>query len=316
MPTGMNTRNSAALIRGQLWSSQLKEQITDDLMATSYVKWLDEFPDGNSFTIPSIGNNLPVRDYQEDTDVVFDALDTGEFNFSITEYLSAGTYITKKALQDGYYMNQLQASFTPVQRRVIMERVESDIFGLQGQQVVGTANLINGHAHRLVGTGAGGNLSVTDFSRAKLSLKKARMPMSNLVAIVDPSVAFVLENDPNFINFSNNPKWEGIVAEGLTTGMRFIKNVFGFDVYESNYLSQDVVETINGVVAPAQNAVSMFFSAEQSVLPFVGAWRQMPEVESEWIKNKQREEHLTTARYGVKLYRPENLVSVIANTAV
>jgi len=87
-------------------------------------------------------------------------------------------------------------------------------------------------------------------------------------------------------------------------------------VYESNFLTQNAVETINGVVAPAANAVSIMFSAEQSVLPFIGAWRQQVEVESKWEMNKQREEHLTTARYGVKLYRPENLISVIANTAV
>ena len=51
-----------------------------------------------------------------------------------------------------------------------------------------------------------------------------------------------------------------------------------------------------------------------SVLPFVGAWRQMPQVDSEYNKDFQREEYVTTARYGVKLYRPENLVCVLTDT--
>jgi len=316
MPTGMNTLNSAALIRGQVFSQQLKEQLQDDLIMTKYVEWLPDFPDGDVFTLPSIGSDLPVRTVVEDTDIVFDAIDTGEFNFSITEYLASATYVTKKNLQDSFYMNKVQSTFVPSQRRSIMKRVEGDIMNLQRQQIAGSPNLINGQPHRIMGTGAGGTLSPRDFARAKLSLNKANVPLTNLVAIVDGSQGFVLETDANFINFSNNPQWEGIVADGLTTGMRFLKNIYGFDVYESNYTDTNVIESIGGVAATAENSVAMFFSAASGIMPFMGAWRQMPEVDSGWNMHKQREEHITTARYGLKLSRPENLVSVITNTAV
>jgi hypothetical protein len=46
----------------------------------------------------------------------------------------------------------------------------------------------------------------------------------------------------------------------------------------------------------------------------MGAWRQMPKVDGEWNKDFQREEYVTTARYGLKVYRPENLVVVITDT--
>ena len=94
--------------------------------------------------------------------------------------------------------------------------------------------------------------------------------------------------------------------------MRFIRNIYGFDVYESNYLP-DANETISGVTTTAGKA-NIFFSASQEVLPFVGAWRQMPIVDSEFNKDLQREEYLTTARYGLKVYRPENLVVVLTDT--
>ena len=58
----------------------------------------------------------------------------------------------------------------------------------------------------------------------------------------------------------------------------------------------------------------MFFSAAPDVLPFIGAWRQMPKVDSEYNKDRQREEFIVTARYGAKLYRPENLVCVLSDT--
>jgi len=79
----MTTGNSAVLTRSEIWSTQLKEILQDDLNAQGWVNWLSEFPDGDQFTIPSIGEST-VRDYAEDTEIVFDALDTGEFVIGLT----------------------------------------------------------------------------------------------------------------------------------------------------------------------------------------------------------------------------------------
>ena len=309
--------NTALLTRQEVWSRELKDVLLDELMAQKYVRWLSEFPEGNTFTIPSIGE-ATVRDYVENSAVQYDALDTGEFQFTITEYVSSGTYITKQAMQDMYYMSQLVSSFVPKQRRAIEEKLETDILALaESGQTVTDTNTINGRAHRLVASGTSNVMDVTDFATARLALKKANVPMSNLIAVVDPSVGYTLETLTNLVNVSNNPQWEGIVSSGITTGMRFIRNVYGFDVYESNYLASVGDATVDGVTAPpTANAVNAFFSAESSVVPFVGAWRQMPEVDAEYNKDLQREEYVTTARYGLALFRPENMVTVTSNTAV
>jgi hypothetical protein len=118
----------------------------------------------------------------------------------------------------------------------------------------------------------------------------------------------------NITNVSNNPRWEGIITSGIASGMSFLANIYGFDVYTSNYLA-DANEQIDSAGATtAAGKANMFFSADSSVLPFVGAWRQMPQVDSEYNKDYQREEYVTTARYGVALYRPENLVCVLTDT--
>ena len=44
---GFNSANTDALIRGELWSNQLKDVLYDELMAEGLVKWLSDFPDGN-----------------------------------------------------------------------------------------------------------------------------------------------------------------------------------------------------------------------------------------------------------------------------
>ena len=311
------TANTQLLIRQEVWSQELKDVLLDDLMAQGYVRWLTDFPEGNTFTIPSIGEGT-VRDYVENAAIQYDALDTGEFQFTINEYVSSGTYITKQAMQDMFYMNQLVASFVPKQRRAIEEKLETDILAIaESGQTASDTNTINGRAHRLIGQGTSNVIDVTDFATAKLALKKANVPMSNMVAIVDPSVGYTLETLTNLVNVSNNPQWEGIVGTGMTTGMRFIKNVYGFDVYESNYLPAIADATVDGVTnIPTANATNLFFSAEASVVPFVGAWRQMPEVDAEYNKDLQREEYVTTARYGISLFRPENLVTICTNTAV
>lgn len=79
----MTTSASDVLIRSEVWSTTLKEVLQEELMAQGWVNWLSEFPDGDQFTMPSIGEST-VRDYVEDTNVVYDALDTGEFVTGLT----------------------------------------------------------------------------------------------------------------------------------------------------------------------------------------------------------------------------------------
>ena len=62
----MDTGNSGHLIRSEVWSSQLKEVLEDELMGQGYVNWMNEFPDGTTFTIPSIGQ-AQTDDYTENS---------------------------------------------------------------------------------------------------------------------------------------------------------------------------------------------------------------------------------------------------------
>lgn len=322
--SGMTTANSSLLIRAELWSAELKEVLEDDLMATGYVDMLDGFPDGDTFTIPSVGE-AQVDDYSEDTAVTYRPLDTGEWQFSIDEYLSSGTYVTRKNEQDSFYMSQLVSSFVPKQRRAIMEHFERTVFEKPEAIIGASANgqyPVNGAYHRMSG-GNSGSIELADFAYALHALKKANVPQQNLVAIVDPSVEFELNTLSNLVNVSNNPMWEGIVADGIATGMRFVKNVYGFDVYTSNYLpsvTDNALPERDGTTtndfSSTNGVANYFFSAASDILPWKAAWRQPPMVDTEWNKDWQRTEFVTTARYGTKLYRPENMVIVATDPTV
>lgn len=318
----MTTSNMDLLTRSEIWSTELKEILRDEMMAQKYVKMLDGFPDGDQFNIPSIGQ-AQVDDYAEDTAVEYRPMDTGEFTFSIDKYLSSASYMTKKAMQDAFYASEMMSRFVPEQERAIMAHFETTTLATPEAGVTANSNeAIDGVEHRWAAGGTGAVINVDDFARARFALKKANVPDRNLIAIVDPSVEFTLNTLSSLTSVANNPKWEGIVSSGIATGMNFIANIYGFDVYTSNYLKDTTDGALNTAADAAVNfstvngKANLFFSADQAATPFVGAWRQAPDVDTEYNKDFQRQEFVTTARYGVKLYRPENMVRVISKTNV
>jgi len=320
---GMDSTASSLLIRSEVWSQELKDILTDMLQGQQYVNWMSNFPDGTTFTIPSIGE-IAMRQATEGTAVVYDSLDTGEFQFTIDQYPEAAIHITDKAKQDMYYYNQLVASFVPKMRRAIEENLETNIFALGNSQTVSNANTINGAAHRFVAHGASNTvLAPEDFAQAKFALDKAGAHQRR-VAIIDTSQEFVMNTLSNLINVSNNPRFEGIVTEGFvnsTTGLSFVKNIFGFDVYVSNYLPTPADTAIDAdsrgsVSAPSSPVLNLFMSVGADESPFKGAWRQALRVESERNKDLRRDEYVMNGRYGLKLYRPETLVTVLSKSTI
>ena len=314
---------STNLVRSELWSSELKELLRDEMMAQRYVRMLDGFPDGDTFNIPQIGA-IQTRDYTDDSQVTYDTLATDNFTFTIDKHLSSATYITKKASQDSFYSAQLEARFVPEQARAILEHFESTTFAAPEAGVsANSAEAQDGIAHRISG-GNSGRIELADFAYARYALKKSSVPDRNLVAIVDPSVEFQLNTLSNIVGVANNPMFEGIVRDGIATGMRFVANVYGFDVYTSNFLKSDVSDSAlaerDGSTTndfSSTNGVANFFmSTEGDANPFVGAWRQEPEVDYEYNKDYQRHEYVTTARYGVKKYRSEGIVTVVTDPNV
>jgi len=309
-----STATNEHLIRSNLWSTRLKEVLLDELFATKFVDIITDFPDGDTLNIPSIGQ-AEVQDYVENAAVRYTAMDTGNFTFTIDQYKSTATYITEKMKQDSYVMGRLMASFVPKQHRAIAKEMEVKVLDVgPTAQTASNLNTINGGDHRFVASGTNAVVQPKDFARANYALTMANVPNTNRIAIVHPSVAFALETSTNITNVSNNPRWEGIIASGISTGMRFIRNVYGFDVYESQNLKLVGSETINSVSVGATGVANLFFSATQDVLPFVGSIRQPPKVDSDYNKDLQREEYVTTCRYGYKLFRPENLVVVLSAT--
>ena len=201
--SGFTTQNNEHLIRSEIWSTQLKEVLEDELIGMKYVDLISDFPDGDTINIPSIGQ-AEVYDYIEGNGVTYGSLDTGNFQFSITDYKQTGLFITEKMKQDSFYMNRLVSAFVPKMQRAISKAIEVDILevGPDGQ-TASNLNTINGGNHRFVGGGTNEVITPQDFQRARFALQKANVPLTNLVAIVDPSVEYQLATTTNLVNISS-----------------------------------------------------------------------------------------------------------------
>lgn len=319
---GFEVNTNEHLIRSTLWSNQLKTLLQDELIAMKYVRLLDVPSDAGSstFNIPSMGE-AEVADFVEGQRVKYNKFDTGNYTFTFDRYKYSANSISEKFKRDSFYSDEVIAAFLPRQHRAVMVDYETRIFEVANSgQTASSLNTINGGDHRWVGSGTSNTIALKDFARAQYSLKKANVPMTNLVAIVDPSVIYALQTQTNIVNLlSPMPKAEAIVSDVTPTGMRFTGfNIYGFDVYSSNYLPSGISETVDSVSVTNGVANYFFSAAPGDTLPWVGAWRQHPTVYSEFNKDTQETEYMTICEYGVQGdYRPENMITILTdNTQV
>jgi hypothetical protein len=315
MASGFYVATDEHLIRSNVWSEQLKELLMDDLYAMRFVRIIDN-PMGTTLNIPTLGE-AEVNTFTEGQAIKYNKFDTGNFTFTWDRYEYSGNAISEKFKRDSFYTDEVISSFLPRQHRALMERVETNIFSkANAGQTASNLNTINGANHRWVASGTNETLSLADFAKARYALTKANVPLTNLVAIVDPTVELTFATQPNVLNLmSNNPEWDRIVHDGMTTGFKFRFNIYGFDVYVSNYLPVVGAETINGLSTTTGAVANLFFSATGGdVNPIIGGFKQQPTVQSEFNKDLQQTEYLTICEYGFGLYRPENMVIVLSDT--
>lgn len=315
MASGFTVATDSHFVQANLYSREITRMFQDDLFAMRFVRTITDFPHGTTLNIPRLGQ-AEQQDFAEGQAIRYQKFDTGNFTFTIDQYKYSANSISEKFKRDSYWSSEIQAAFAPEQHRVLMKGFETRVFErANSSQTASALNAINGANHRWVGKGTNETLSLKDFMLAEYALRKANVPMRNLVAIIDASAAYAIENSTNAVNLlSPMPKWGDMVHNGLVSGFQFRFNIYGFDVYVSNYLPRDISETVDSVTVTT-GVANLFFSAEPgNTLPWIAAFRQMPTVQSEYNKDLQQTEFLTICEYGVQVFRPENLVVVLTDT--
>ena len=109
--------------------------------------------------------------------------------------------------------------------------------------------------------------------------------------------------------------FEGIVTEGFARDHKFVRNIFGWDIYTSNFLTAVASETVDSVTVTGGVANVFMSVMDDHTKPIMRAWRQMPKAEGGRNKDLKRDEFDVTARFGLGAQRVDTLGILLTDAA-
>ena len=318
------TGNTTAFIEAQQYSQFILENLHDYLLPEGMYRDVSDFGSGTTLNIKTVGT-VTLQDAAEDTPLNFSPIDTGTLNLSITDYIGDAWKVSDDLREDGAQVDTLMAMRAMESTRALGENHESRLLAVaNAAQTAANANLVNGRPHRWVGSAAGNARTITlsDFISMKLAFDKANAPAGGRIVIVDPVVEASLNSLSNLVNVSNNPMFEGIVTEGFARDHKFVKNIFGWDVYTSNFLpSLTATEAIDAsgygltseTAAVGDKANVFMCIADDSCKPVMHAWRRAPQTEGWRDQEERADKYQVTSRFGFGAQRVDTLGVILTH---
>lgn len=315
------TGNMTNLTRQELYSLALLTSFDDFVIDQPLFRdYTSEFPDGDTLNIDQVGDRS-WTDYDENTPIDFSGVDTNRLPLTVNQYKQDAFYITDKAKQDSWKSDRFFAENVKQSAQRIREDMQSDLFKTANEsQTAGNANTINGQPHRIAGSGTGDNLDLVDIAKLKLAFDKARVPQNGRILILDATQEFALNTlTGNVINV-DNPQFQGIVNTGFARDNKFIRNIYGFDIWVSDLLPRVASETLDdslGNSTTITNGVAnlAMYVGDENKTAMMGVMRQAPTPAFERQERLKRDEWSATARWGYGLQRAECLGVLVTNMA-
>lgn len=322
-----NTSNTTPFIEAQQYSKMILENLPDYLLPDTFSRDVSDFGSGTTLNIKSIGS-ATLQDLEEDVPPTFNAIDTGNVTLSITDWKGDAWSVSDKLREDGSQIEQLSAMRAMEATRAIGEVMETSFLAAcEGAQTAANVGLVNGRPHRWVAGGAGGtsrNMTMSDFIAMKLSFDKANAPQGGRIAIVDPIVEATLNGLTNLVNVSNNPMFDGIVTEGFARDHKFIRNIFGWDIYTSNMLPSVVdVEALDASAynlandsTVAGDKANIFMNVmDDGTKPIMKAIRRQPRTEGWRDEENEQDKFKVSTRFGFGAQRIDTLGVIFTDEA-
>ena len=319
------TSNTTAFIEAQQYSQFILENLHDYLLPEGMWRDVTDFGSGTTLNIKTVGT-VTLQDAAEDTPLNFSPIDTGNLTLAITDYIGDAWKVSDDLREDGSQVDTLMAMRAMESTRALGENHETKFLAAANSaHTAANANLVNGRPHRWVAGGAGAstrNMTLDDIIAMKLAFDKANVPSGGRIAIVDPVVEATLNSLQNLVNVSNNPMFEGIVTEGFARDHKFVRNIFGFDIYTSNFLpSLTTQEAIDGSsyglandTAEVGDKANVFMCvADDSCKPIMHAWRRAPKTEGWRDQEERADKYQVTSRFGFGAQRVDTLGVILTD---
>lgn len=320
-----NTTNTTAFIEAQQYSKFILANLPDMLLPDTFYRDVSDFSSGTTLNIKTVGT-VTIQDAAEGIPLNFTPIDTSTITLAITEYVGDAWYVSDELREDASQVEQLSSMRAMEATRAIAEKHETDfLVSCNSALTSASVNLVNNRPHRWVADSRADNsyvIGLSDFIAMKLAFDKANIPAAGRIAIVDPVVEATLNSLSNLVNVSNNPMFEGIVTAGFAQNHKFVKNIFGFDVWTSNRLpTLTTTEAINASAygltnetAPVGSVVNVFMSvADDNTRPIMHAWRRQPKTEGWRDHDNRQDKFQQTSRYGFGAQRRDSIGAIITS---
>lgn len=322
-----NTGNTVAFIEAQQYSQFILENLHDGLLPDTFTRDVSDFGSGTVLNIKTVGT-ATLQEVFEEQPLDYASIDTGTVQLTITDYVGDAWSISDVLRQDGSQIEALHAMRGMESTRALQEYFETRFYATaNAAQTAAGLNLINAVPHRWIADDAttDGAITLDDFRHMKYAFDKANAPQGGRVCFVDPSVESALNSlfvSSGSIDF--NPHFEGMVTEGFAREHKFIRNVFGWDIWTSNRLPQGITETINATgtsvsqgdssALTGTGVANIFMNVlDDNTRPIMRAWRQQPSTETDRNVKLKRDEFDVTARFGIGAQRVDTVGVVLTN---
>lgn len=320
------TSNTTAFVEATQYSQFILDNLHDYLLPEGLYRDVSDFGSGTTLNIKTVGT-VTIQDAAEDTPLNFNPIDTGNITLTITDYVGDAWKVSDDLREDGAQIDSLMSMRAMESTRALGENHESRFLAVaNAAQTAANVNLVNGRPHRWIGGGTGVTtrvMSMSDLIAMKLAFDKANVPAAGRIAIVDPIVEATLNSLTNIVNVSNNPMFEGIITEGFAKDHKFVRNIFGFDIWTSNFLPlKTATEALNAssynlanTTAAIGDVANLFMCvSDDSTKPIMHAWRRAPKTEG-WRDNEERaDKYQVTSRFGLGAQRVDTLGTILTTT--
>jgi hypothetical protein len=315
------TLNTPSFIEAQQYSQFILRTLPTAILPQGFYRDVSDFGAGSTLNIKTIGT-ATIQEVEEDSPLIYNAIETGNVTLSITDYIGDAWYVTDILRQDGSQIEALMAARAQEATRAIQQRFESRFYQVAyNGQTAANPNNVNGFTHRFRAQGTNWTMSEDDLIAMRLAFDKANVPQFGRVAIVDPVVAATFQKKVVITSqLDRLPAYQSIMENGFNNEHQFVMRIHGWDIWTSNLLPQVAAGTSvdgNASSSASTTCVANLFMciADDNCKPVMNAWRQPPKVEGERNKDRQRDEFLTTARWGMGIQRRDTL-GVIVSDAV
>lgn len=310
------TTNTRAFVEAEQYSSFILLNLHDGLLPESFYRNVTDFGSGDTLHIKTIGT-VTIQDAAEDTPLIYNPIETGEITMSITDYKGDAWYVTDDIREDGTDIDRLMAERASESTRAFQENFETRFLEVcNAAQTDANANLVNGFPHRIASAvatvGKEGTFSLDHLIAMRLAFQKANVPDDGNVFICDGTVEATL-NGLVTITHDVTPFGQKILEQGMARGMKFIMNLFGWNIITSNRLAQGSMG--DGTTTITNGVANIFMNVlDDQTKPIMHAWRRMPKSEGERNKDRARDEFVVRSRYGFGVQRVDTLGILITDS--